>query len=86
MNNITNAQFMEAIVLSSIIRAQTVDNFNLKISKVMDVVVVVKVNKSLSRQRVPWRNTMMVNALKREFMKAELKLRKTRLQILFDLY
>ena len=64
MNNITNAQFMEAIVLSSIIRAQTVDNFNLKISKVMDVVAVVKVNKSLSRQRVPWRNSMMVKALK----------------------
>ena len=64
MNNITNAQFMEAIVLSSIIRAQTVDNFNLKISKVMDVVAVVKVNKSLSRQTVPWKNSMMVKALK----------------------
>ena len=54
--------------MSPTMSAETVDvlldNFNLKISKVMDVVAVVKVNKSLSRQTVPWKNSMMVKALK----------------------
>ena len=47
------------------------DYFNLYILNVMDVVAPVKVKKTLSKQKAPWRNIMTVKALKREYRKAE---------------
>ena len=52
----------------------------------MDRVGPVKVKKIMSKQKTPWRTTMMVSALKRECRKAERKWRKTKLQIHYDIY
>lgn len=90
INENTSAKFMEVIALSSTVSAETVDelleNFNSKISNVMDTIAPVKTKMILSRKRTPWRNTMMVKALKTECRKAERKWRKTKLQIHHDLY
>ncbi len=90
INENTSVKFMEAIAMSPTMSAETVDelldNFNVKVSNVMDTVAPIKTKMTLSRQRTPWRNTMMVKALKTECRKAERKWRKTKLQIHHDLY
>ena len=76
--------------MSPTVSAETVDelldNFNCKISNVIDTIAPFKTKMTLTRQRTPWRNTLMVKALKTECRKAERKWRKTKLQIHNDLY
>ena len=90
INENTSVKFMEAIVMSPTVSAETVDelldNFNCKISNVIDTIAPFKTKMTLTRQRTPWRNTLMVKALKTECRKAERKWRKTKLQIHNDLY
>ena len=88
INENTSAKFMEAIAMSPIVSAESVDElldkFNWKMSNVMDVVAPIKTKMTLIRKKTPWRNTMIVKALKTECRKAEW--RKTKLQIHHDLY
>ncbi|KAK0139813.1 hypothetical protein N1851_023256 [Merluccius polli] len=90
INENTSAKFMEAIAMSPTVSAESVDElldqFNWKISNVMDAVAPIKTKTTLIRKKTPWRNTMMVKALKTECRKAECKWRKTKLQIHHDLY
>ena len=65
---------------------ELLDKFNWKISNVMDAVAPIKTKTTLIRKKTPWRNTMMVKALKTECRKAECKWRKTKLLIHHDLY
>ena len=90
INENTSAKFMEAIAMSPTVSAESVDElldrFNWKISNVTDAVAPIKTKTTLIRKKTPWRNTMMVKALKTECMKAQCKWRKTKLQIHHDLY
>ena len=90
INENTSAKFMEAIAMSPTVSAESVDElldkFNWKISNVMDAVAPIKTKTTLIRKKTPWRNTMMVKALKTECRKAVCKWRKTKLQIHHDLY
>lgn len=90
INKNTRPQFMENIAMLPTLSAELVDefldNFNWKISNVMDAVAPIKTKTILSRQKTPWRNTLMIKALKTECRKAERKWRKTKLQIHYDLY
>ncbi|KAK0134690.1 hypothetical protein N1851_029706 [Merluccius polli] len=90
INENTSATFLEAIAMSPTVSAESVDElldkFNWKISTVMDAVAPIKTKTTLIRMKTPWRNTMMVKALKTECRKAECKWRKTELQIHHDLY
>ena len=76
--------------MSPTVSAESVDEllhkFNWKISNVMDAVAPIKTKMTLIRKKTPWRNTMMVKALKTECRKAKSKWRKTKLQIHHDLY
>ena len=81
---------MEAIAMSPTVSAESVDvlldKFNWKTSNAMDAVAPIKSKMTLIRKKTPWRNTMMVKALKTECRKAECKWRKNKLQIHHDLY
>lgn len=80
---------MEAIALLSSMSSEFVDglldHFNLKILNVMDAVAPIRTKSTWSKQKTPWRNTIMVISLKRECRKAERKWRKTKLQIHYEL-
>lgn len=90
INKNTSAQFMETIAMLPPVSAETVDKlldkFNRKISNVMHADAAFKTKTTLSCQKTPWRNTMMVKASKSECRKAECKWRKTKLQIHYALY
>ena len=90
INENTSAKFIDAIAMSPTVSAESVDElldkFNWKISNIMDVVAPIKTKTTLIRKKTPWRNTMMVKALKTECRKAECKWRKNKLQIHHDLY
>lgn len=83
-------EFMEAIAMSPTVSAETVnellDNLNWKISNVIDAIAPVKTKMTSRRQRSPWRNTMMVKALKTDCRKAERKWRTNTLEIHYDRY
>ena len=76
INENTSVKFVETIAMSPTVNAETIDelleNFNCKISSVMDAVAPFKTKTTLSRQKhkTPWRNTVMVKALKTECRKA----------------
>ena len=60
INENTSAKFMEAIGMSPTVSAESVD-----------AVAPIKTKTTLIRKKTPWRNTMMVKALKTECRKAE---------------
>ena len=68
INENTSAKFTEAIAMSPTVSAESVDElldeFNWKISNVMNAVAPIKTKTTLIRKKTPWRNTMMVKALK----------------------
>ena len=63
-----------------------VENFNLKILKVMDVIAPYKVKTISGKQKAPWRKAASVTAQKKECTKVERIWRKTKLHIHQDIY
>ena len=63
-----------------------VENFNLKILKVMDVIAPYKVKTISGKQKAPWRKASSVTAQKKECRKVERIWRKTKLHIHHDIY
>ena len=63
-----------------------VENFNLKILKVIDVIAPYKVKTISGKQKAPWRKAASVTAQKKECRKVERIWRKTKLHIHHDIY
>lgn len=63
-----------------------VDDFNSKITNIMDAIAPMKIKAVSGKKKSPWRKATLVRAEKRECRKAERRWRKTNLQIHFDIY
>lgn len=65
---------------------ELVDNFNSKMTNVIDTIAPTTVKIVSGKKKSPWRNTMLVRNEKRECRKAERQWRKTNLQVHYDIY
>ena len=65
---------------------ELVDNFNCKITNVIDAIAPTKVKAVSGKKRSPWRNFIVVRTEKRECRKAERSWRKSNLQVHYNTY
>lgn len=93
INDNTNERFSEAFSLTQTPTSTTsttvndlLNQFNSKISKIIDTIAPVRTKLIPGKRKAPWRNAMTVKAMKRECRKAERRWRKSNLQIHCDIY
>ena len=90
INEDSNVLFKKAISLLPPLNPcsadDLVENFNLKILKVIDVIAPYKVKTISGKQKAPWRKAASVTAQKKECRKVERIWRKTKLHIHHDIY
>ena len=65
---------------------ELVDNFNCRITNVINAIAPTKVKVLLTKKESPWRNVTHVRSKKRECRKAERRWRKNNLQVHYDIY
>lgn len=65
---------------------ELVDNFNVKITNIIDAITPTKVKVVPGKKKSPWRNATLVKIEKRECLKAERRWQKTNLQVHYYIY